>query len=290
MTKNYYKNFDFRTAEKLIKLAIAEDIGPGDITSNKLILALSKSNANVLLKEDAVIAGIKIFSLVCKLIDEKIKLKYFARDGGFYKKGTIICEISGNTRSILAAERLSLNIIQRMSGIATAVYKFRKSLGNNKVKILDTRKTTPNFRIFEKLAVKIGGGENHRMGLYDMVLIKDNHIAANGGISGTLSALKKAGIKRELKIEIEVKSIQELDTVIKDGSGLVDIVMLDNFSISDTKKAVKLCGKKFKIEISGGVSGENIRKYRYLNGIEYISSGSLTHSVRSVDIALDFIT
>jgi nicotinate-nucleotide pyrophosphorylase (carboxylating) len=206
------------------------------------------------------------------------------------KTGTVIGQISGKSRKLLLGERLSLNILQRLSGIATSVHNFRKRLNNDSIKILDTRKTTPNFRAFEKLAVKIGGGENHRFGLYDMILIKDNHISANGGIEMTLKRLKKIKKKPELKIEIEVKNLNELKTVIKNGINIVNIVMLDNFTIGDVKKAVRLIDKKFKIEISGGINFNTINLYSGIKGIDFISSGSLTHSVKSADISLDFIS
>ena len=285
---NYYKNFDFQTAKKLILLALKEDKGTGDVTSNLLIDKNENYSAQLLLKENAVIAGFKIFEMVYNIIDPEIKIKKFITEGKFYNKGKIAAEIKGNARNILLAERLSLNFIQRMSGIATKTYEMKKLLQNDSIKIIDTRKTTPNMRIFEKLAVKIGGGENHRFGLYDMILIKDNHIESNGGIVNTLSKLEKSRTK--LKTEIEVKDISEFISVQNNGKNLIDIVMLDNFEIKDVKKAITLNKQKFKIEISGGVNESNIRQYGKMKGIDYISSGSLTHSAKAIDLSLNFIS
>jgi nicotinate-nucleotide pyrophosphorylase (carboxylating) len=287
---DYYKYFNFWSAEKLIKQALKEDVGRGDVTSNLFINSKSTSSAELLLKENGVIAGLEIFKFVFKIIDDKVKIKSKITEGKYFKKGTVLADISGNTRNILKGERIALNILQRMSGIATEVFDMKKKLNNNRIKILDTRKTTPNFRLFEKLAVKIGGGENHRFGLFDMILIKDNHIEAKGGIQNVLKKLKKIRIKTELKIEIEVKNLKELKTVLENGNGLVDIIMLDNFKTEDIKKAIILNKKKFKLEVSGGINKGNITKHEKINGIDYISVGSLTHSVNSLDIALNFIT
>ncbi len=209
------------------------------------------------------------------------------KDGEYLKKGTLIGELTGKTRTLLKGERTALNILQRMSGISTLTNTFIKRLNNPKIKILDTRKTTPNMRLFEKLAVKIGGGTNHRTGLYDMMLIKDNHIEANGGIENTLERL--ASIKKTVKTEIEVKNLFELMIVCTIGKGIVDIVMLDNFTIEDVKQAVKINKGQFKIEISGGINTETISQYSKIKGIDFISVGALTHSVKSLDISLDFI-
>jgi len=288
--KTFYKNFDFKEAVNFIKTAIKEDVGNGDVTSELLIPRDSKSVANLMLKERGVIAGLEIFKLVYKLIDPKIKIETKCPEGVFFSRCARIAEISGNTRNILKAERLSLNLLQRMSGIATATYLLKSKISNKKIKLVDTRKTTPNMRIFEKLAVKIGGGDNHRFGLYDMILIKDNHIEANDGIENTLKILRKKFKNKELKIEIEVKDINEFLTVQNLGKNLVNIVMLDNFKIDDIKKAVKLNKNKFKLEISGGVNHRNIIEYGKINGIDIISVGALTHSVRSIDLSLDFVS
>ncbi len=290
MITDYYKNFDFRTATKLIKYAIEEDCGSGDVTSDNLIKKQKVSTAVFKLKEHGVIAGLEIIKIVFGLVDPKIRMNIFVNDGELYKKGTIIASLKGNTRNLLKGERLSLNILQRMSGIATASFSLKKRLGNTDIKIIDTRKTTPNFRIFEKLAVKIGGCENHRFGLYDMILIKDNHINANGGIIETLKILKNKKNLENFKKEIEVTSVNEFIEVKKYGRGVIDIVMLDNFKISDIRKVVKLNKKMFLLEVSGGVNHTNISRYGKINGINYISVGALTHSVRSLDISLDFVS
>lgn len=284
---DYYKNFDFKEASRLIKMALKEDIGTGDITTDNLIPAKNISSANILLKEEGIISGLKIFKAVFDSIDKKTKIKFFVKDGDKLKKGTLIGEIKGSTRTLLKGERTALNILQRMSGISTVTNSFTKKLNNSKIKILDTRKTTPNFRLFEKLAVKIGGGTNHRTGLYDMMLIKDNHIEANGGIENMLERLVL--IKKNFKVEIEVKDLFELMIVCTLGKGIVDIIMLDNFSIENVKEAVKIVNGNFKIEISGGINMDTISNYTRIKGIDFISIGALTHSAKSLDISLDFI-
>lgn len=237
-----------------------------------------------------IIAGLEIFKLVYEILDTETDIRFIKTEGQKVSKRDILGFVSGNTRIILQGERVALNILQRMSGIATSVNEMRAKLNNKDIKIVDTRKTTPNFRLFEKLAVKIGGGENHRFGLYDMILIKDNHIEANGGIENTLKNLRKIKIKPELKVEVEVKNLFEFEKVLISGSGIIDIVMLDNFSIPDVRKAIKLNRDRFNIEISGGINEKNISKYSNIKGIDYISVGSLTHSFKALDISLDFVT
>ncbi len=287
---NYYSNFYFDDAWKLIELALEEDIGKGDITSDLLISKNSESKAELLVKEDGIIAGLEIFRLVFRIIDRKIKTRFSKRDGDKVKSGEVIGIISGKTKDLLAGERVGLNLIQRMSGIATFTDFLIKKLNNPDIRITDTRKTTPNLRIFEKLAVRIGGGENHRFGLYDMVLIKDNHIEANGGIRNTLLILKKKRKRITEKIEIEVKNLKELAVVISEGKGLIDRVMLDNFTLKNVKEAIKLNRGLYELEVSGGVNESNINLYSKIKGVDYISIGSLTHSVNSLDISLNFIT
>lgn len=276
--------------DKLIQSALKEDIGSGDVTSEKLIDKKKTSRAILLLKEDSVISGLEIFKRVLEHIDKTTKIKFYSKEGQYYKSGKILAKITGNTISLLKGERTALNILQRMCGIATSVYTSKKLLNNSKIKILDTRKTTPNFRVFEKLAVKQGGGENHRFGLYDMMLIKDNHIEAAGGLKNVLLKLSKIKSNLKCKVELEVKNLNELEIVLNSGEKLVDIIMLDNFKISEVKDAVKLINNKFKIEISGGINQKNISKYSKIKGIDYISSGALTHSSKSTDIALDFLS
>lgn len=287
---NNYKGFDFKKSEKLIRLAIKEDIGSGDVTSKYFIDRKSISKANVLVKSEGIIAGLKIFRQVYELIDTKVKVKFVMKDGDKVKPGDIVAIINGNSKSILAAERLSLNFLQRMSGIATQVNHLKELLNNPSIKIIDTRKTTPNLRMFEKLAVIIGGGANHRMGLYDMILIKDNHIEASGGIEKILKKIKRIKKNKELQIEVEVTSLSQLEKLIKKGKGFISRVMLDNFEINDVKKAVEMNNGVYEIEISGGVNENNIQNYSELNGINFISSGSVTHSVKAMDISLEFLS
>ncbi|MBI5401898.1 MAG: carboxylating nicotinate-nucleotide diphosphorylase [Ignavibacteriae bacterium] len=287
---DYYKYFNFWSAEKIIKQAIKEDVGKGDATSNLFINRNSVSKAELLLKEKGIVAGLEVFKFVFSLIDKDIKIKCLAKEGIPLKKGTILAKLQGNTRNLLLGERVALNILQRMSGIASSVHYLTTKLNNKTIKVIDTRKTTPNFRLFEKLAVKIGGGGNHRFGLYDMILIKDNHIEANGGIENVLKKIRKIRKKTELKIEIEVKNLEELKIILDSGKGLVDIVMLDNFSVKDLRKAILMNKQSFRLEISGGVDKSNISKYSKIIGVDYISTGSVTHSVKSIDIALNFIT
>ncbi len=286
----FYKGFDLKKAETLIRQALNEDAGKGDVTSNLLIPAVNNSEANLLAKEPGVIAGIEIFKLVHKIVDPETKVITVCPEGQIIRSCSRIAVLKGKSRSLLKAERLSLNILQRMSGIASAVHNMTMKLNNPAIKILDTRKTTPNFRLFEKLAVKIGGGENHRFGLYDMILIKDNHIEANGGIEKTLLRLRKIKIPGNIKTEIEVKDLSEFRKVQELGKGIVDIVMLDNFKIEDIRKAAVMNKQKFKIEISGGVNLKNIHNYSNIKGVNYISTGSVTHSARSMDLSLDFIS
>lgn len=289
-TNKYYKGFDFSKAEKLIIQAINEDCRRGDITSELLIPPDSVSKAEILFKESGIMAGAEIFRLVFKFIDKNVKVKFIKSEGCSVVKNEITGYVSGNTRSILKGERVALNILQRMSGIATSTASLIKKLGNPSIKLIDTRKTTPNFRIFEKAAVKIGGGDNHRFGLFDMYLIKDNHIEANGGIENTLNILMLNKNKIHKKVEIEVKNIDELKSVLRMGIDTVDRIMLDNFSLKDIKTSIKLNKGIFEIEVSGGINEKNISLYRNIEGIDYISAGFLTHSFRSIDISLNFIT
>ena len=287
---NYYKNFQFKSAESLIRLAIKEDLGKGDVTSEILIPSNLASKAELLIKENGIIAGLNIFQMVFKIIDKRIQVSFTKKDGNKVSAGERIGTITGNTRNLLLGERTGLNILQRMSGIATFTNNLKKKLNNNSIKIIDTRKTTPNFRLFEKLAVKIGGGGNHRFGLYDMILIKDNHIEANGGISNTIDILIAKKKKFNTKVEIEVKDLEELDEVISKGMDVIDRVLLDNFLVADVRKAIKKSKGFFELELSGGIDKNNINNYSKLNGIDFISIGSLTHSAGSLDISFNFIT
>lgn len=287
---DYYKNFDFSRARRIIKSALREDIGTGDVTSDNFIAKDRMSKADILVKEDCVLAGSRIFEMVFGIVDSGVKVKFTVKDGEYVKKGKVVGTVEGRSRSILKGERVALNIFQRMCGVATQTATAVKALGDKNIKIIDTRKTTPNMRIFEKLAVVMGGGANHRTGLYDMILIKDNHIEANDGLKKTIEKIKKIRKKTELKIEVEVKNNREFKLLAEQGKGYIDRVMLDNFTIPNVKKAVEVNKGGFEIEISGGVNPGNISKYRGIKGIDYISMGSLTHSVKSTDISLDFVT
>ena len=287
---NYYSHFNKTEAERLIRQALKEDIGKGDVTSNLLIPEKSVSKAELLIKENGIIAGLNIFRTVFSILDKSIKINFYKKEGEAVYKNDIAGIVKGNTRKLLAGERVALNILQRMSGIATMTAKITQRLNNPSIKIIDTRKTTPNFRLFEKLAVTAGGGENHRFGLYDMILIKDNHIEANGGISNTLRILKRKYRSVKCRVEIEVKNISELKIVLTEGIGIVDRIMLDNFSKKDITIAAKLNNGLFELELSGGISFKNVNKFSNLKGVNYISSGSLTHSVNSLDISFNFIT
>jgi len=287
---NLYRHFNFKESDRLIKAALKEDAGNGDITSNILIPIDSVSKAELLVKEDGIIAGLKIFSSVFNLTDKKTKMEFFTKDGMKVRKGEVIGCVRGNTRKLLLSERVALNLLQRMSGIATFTDFMVRKLDNGNIKLTDTRKTTPNLRIFEKLAVLTGGGINHRSGLYDMILIKDNHIEANGGIAKTLDILKRKKEQSKLKVEIEVKNNNEFSEVLSKGKKIVDRVMLDNFRIKDVIKAIELNNNVFELEVSGGIDQNNIHRYSKINGIDYISIGALTHSVNSLDISFNFIT
>jgi nicotinate-nucleotide pyrophosphorylase (carboxylating) len=287
---SYYKNFDFKEADRLIMQALKEDMGSGDVTSDSLIPAGSASKAVIRVKDTGIIAGLEIFKRVFKILDKKVTVELYIAEGRRVKKGTVAGEVRGSTRSLLKGERTALNILQRMSGIATHTDNLKKKLGNKSIKIIDTRKTTPNFRLFEKLAVRIGGGANHRFGLYDMMLIKDNHIEANGGIENTIELLKKMNKKKNIKVEIEVKDLSELQTVLDAPKGVINRVMLDNFSIDNVRKAIRLNRGKYELEVSGGVNIRNIFRYKGLKGLDFISTGSVTHSVNSLDISLDFVS
>ncbi len=271
--------------KSFITHSLEEDIGNGDHTSLACIPANASGKAQLIVKENCILAGVELAKKIFLHIEPKIKITIILKDGSIAKKGSVAFFVEGKIQTILKAERLVLNCMQRMSGIATITNKMVEQLKGTKAKLLDTRKTTPNFRALEKCAVKIGGGENHRPGLYDMILIKDNHIDYAGGISNAVSTTKKYLKKKHknLKIEIEARSINEVKEVISIGG--IDRIMLDNFTISKTKEAVKLIGGMFEIETSGNINFENIRKYAEC-GVDYISVGALTHSYKSIDLSL----
>lgn len=269
---------------QLVKLAIDEDIKDGDITTNSIIRIKEKREAAFIVKQNGIIAGLDIARMVIEKFDPVIKWKQYKNDGDLCTKGEVVVKVKGSYKALLTAERTALNFLQRMSGIATKTNKFVSQLEGLHTKILDTRKTVPGHRLLDKYAVKIGGGENHRIGLHDMVLIKDNHIKLAGGITNALVAVKKNLIK-QLKIEIEVSSINEVEEAM---NAKVDFIMLDNMSFDKMKKAVKLCKGKVMTEASGNISINNVREVAEI-GVDFISVGELTHSVEALDISMKII-
>lgn len=273
---------------KLIELAIAEDIGDGDHTSLACIPKNTIGKAQLLVKENGILAGMEIAEKVFFSIDSSLKFTPLLKDGTPIKVGDIAFKVEGLSQSILKAERLVLNFMQRMSGIATKTNYYVSLLEGLPTKILDTRKTTPGLREIEKMAVKIGGGQNHRMGLYDMIMIKDNHIDYAGGIENAIKTTQ-AYLKnnnKSLKIEIEARNLDELHQILAVGG--VDIIMLDNFSYTDLRTAVKLIDGKYKTEASGGITEKTIRNYAEC-GVDFISVGALTHQINSLDLSLKAI-
>jgi len=271
--------------DQLIREAIMEDIGDGDHTSMAIIPEEARGKACLLLKANGVLAGVDIAKKVFHTIDENLDFKAFVNDGEVVQAGDIGFAIEGKSRSILMGERTALNFLQRMSGIATFTRRVINELDGLKAKVLDTRKTTPLLRLLEKEAVRLGGGTNHRMGLYDMVMIKDNHIDFAGGIQPAIDAVKKY-LKitgKNLRIEIEIRNFAELEEVLKIGG--VNRIMLDNFTPADLREAVKIIDKRFETEASGGINIDNIRVYAE-TGVDFISMGALTHQIKSIDMSL----
>ena len=270
--------------DRLIDLAFAEDIGDGDHTTLCCIPEDATGKSHLLIKEDGILAGVEVAKKVFARFDPALKVEVLMGDGSKVKKGDIAMIVSGKIRSLLQTERLMLNIMQRMSGIATATARYVELLKGTRTRILDTRKTTPGMRMLEKQAVKIGGGVNHRIGLFDMILLKDNHVDFAGGISNAIDRcheyLKAKSL--DLKIEIEVRNFDELRQVIAHGG--VDRIMLDNFSVEDTREAVGMITGRYETESSGGITFETIRSYAEC-GVDYISVGALTHSVKCLDMS-----
>ena len=273
------------TLDAYILSAIKEDVGDGDHSSLASIPADCQSRAKLIIKDQGTLAGIKAAERVFTLVDSNLKIDFKLKDGDAVKFGDIGFTIEGSAISILTAERLVLNIMQRMSGIATYTKSLNKLISNTKCRLLDTRKTTPNFRLFEKWAVAIGGGKNHRYGLYDMVMLKDNHIDFAGGIPeairATKSYLKEKG--QNLRIEVETRNLEEVKTTCEVGG--IDVIMLDNMSPDQIREALKVIDGKFETEASGGITEETIQSMAE-TGVDYISVGALTHSVKSLDISL----
>ncbi len=271
--------------DELISLALNEDIGSGDITTLATIPSDSKSKAEILVKQNGVIAGLDAASSVVNKFDSSLRYKKIKEDGDNVSKGEIVGTIEGSTRSILSVERTLLNFMQRMSGIATTVNLFTEKISHTKARILDTRKTLPGFRMLDKYSVEKGGGINHRIGLFDMFLIKDNHIAAAGSVSNAIKNCieYRTEKKSNYKIEVEVKNLDELNEALQ---FKVDVIMLDNFSKTDMKKAVEIINSKCKVEASGMVNIDTVKEIAE-TGVDYISVGAITHSVKALDISLE---
>lgn len=270
--------------DRLLDLAFAEDIGDGDATTLCCIPSEAEGKQKVLIKEDGILAGVKIAERVFHKFDPTLQVETLIEDGTPVRAGDVAMIVSGKVRSLLQTERLMLNIMQRMSGIATMTAKYVERLKGTKTHVLDTRKTTPGMRMLEKEAVKIGGGVNHRIGLFDMILLKDNHVDFCGGIDNALNRCaeyqKEKGL--HLKVEIECRSLDEIRQVMANGKA--DRIMLDNFSLEDTRKAVELIDGRFETESSGGITIDTLRDYAEC-GVDYISVGALTHSVKGLDIS-----
>ena len=270
--------------DRLIDLAFAEDIGDGDHTTLCCIPEDAMGKSHLLIKENGILAGVEVAKRVFNRFDPDLKVEVLIEDGTAVKVGDIAMIVSGKVRSLLQTERLMLNIMQRMSGIATVTNKYVERLKGTHTRVLDTRKTTPGLRMLEKQAVKIGGGVNHRIGLFDMILLKDNHVDFSGGIKNAIDRchayLKEKGL--DLKIEIEVRNFDELQQVLDHGG--VDRIMLDNFSVENTRKAVELIDGKYETESSGGITIDTLRDYAEA-GVDFISVGALTHSVKGLDMS-----
>lgn len=269
----------------IIKNAVREDVGDGDHSSLACIPADTVGKAKLLVKDEGIIAGVEFAKMVFEYVDADLKVETMIEDGNYVKHGDIAFYVAGSSRSILKAERLVLNAMQRMSAIATKTHRFTELLKGTGTKILDTRKTTPGIRALEKWAVKIGGGENHRFALYDMIMLKDNHIDFAGGITKAIAKTKQylAETDRDLKIIVEARNLQEIGEILR--SDGVYRILIDNFNYEDTRKAVEMIGDKCLTESSGGINEDTLRKYAEC-GVDYISSGALTHSVYNMDLSL----
>ena len=274
---------DIKELDRIISEALREDIGSGDVTTNLIVPNETVSKAVIIAKADGIIAGLPISKAVFKKLDNKIIWKDLIHEGEYVSAGTEIVRLKGSYRTLLTGERTALNFLQRISGIATATSKYVEKLKGLNTVILDTRKTVPGLRMLDKYGVEIGGGTNHRIGLYDMVLIKDNHIKVAGGIIEAVTEIKNK-ITKKIKIEVEVTNIDEVKLAMDAG---VDIIMLDNMSVKQMKEAVKLIGGNVKVEASGGVNLKTVRAIAE-TGVDFISVGALTHSVKALDISMNF--
>jgi nicotinate-nucleotide pyrophosphorylase (carboxylating) len=274
--------------DNFIQLALEEDLGDGDHSSLSTIPKDKMGAAELIVKQEGILAGVEVAKKVFAAVDKETDVEVFIEDGTLVHPGDIAFKVSGKSISILSSERLALNFMQRMSGIATYTHQLTSLMEGLQTKLLDTRKTTPNFRYFEKEAVRIGGGVNHRMGLYDMIMIKDNHVDFAGGISNAIHAtnlyLKKKN--KDLKIEIEVRNLDELQQVLDTGN--VDRIMLDNFNNENMRRAVKMVDGKYETEASGMITEKTIRKVAE-TGVDFISVGALTHQIKSLDLSLKAI-
>ena len=285
MKKTSYAPF---SVENFVERALEEDVRDGDHTSLSCIPETSIGSAELIIKHNGIIAGVEVAKRVFQLYDETLQFEEILHDGDSVNKGQIAFKVHGKERSIVTTERLVLNIMQRMSGIATTTNRYVQQISHTRAKVLDTRKTTPGMRWFEKEAVKIGGGENHRFGLFDMIMIKDNHVDASGSITNALNHVHDYLTFKnlDLRIEVEVRSFEELLEAMNHGG--LDRIMLDNFSVADTKEAVEMVNGRFELESSGGITIDTIKEYAE-TGVDYISVGALTHSVKSLDLSLKIV-
>ena len=285
MTTNVHLD---KEIERIISNAIREDVGSGDHSAQACIPPSATGKANLLVKSHGVLAGVNFAKAVFEQVDSDIKIEVFLEDGSVIKPGDIAFSVQGSSQAILRSERLVLNAMQRMSAIATKTKEFVDKLEGTGAKILDTRKTTPGIRVLEKLAVKIGGGQNHRFGLFDMIMLKDNHIDFGGGVKAAIEKTKKYLQQNnlDLKIVVEARSLQEIKEILEIGG--IDRILIDNFDYKDTRQAVKLINGRFETESSGGITLDTVREYAQC-GVDYISSGALTHSVHNLDLSLKAI-
>ncbi|MBX2895377.1 MAG: carboxylating nicotinate-nucleotide diphosphorylase [Cyclobacteriaceae bacterium] len=274
--------------EQFIRLALAEDIGEGDHSTLGAVPATKISKANLLVKDTGILAGVVMANKIFAVVDNSLHVSVYKNDGDSITKGEIAFTVEGKAQSILMAERLVLNCMQRMSGIATYTNKLNKLIAGTKARLMDTRKTTPNFRLMEKWAVAIGGGLNHRFALYDMVMLKDNHIDMAGGVRAAIEQVKVylKHANKSLKIEVETRTLAEVEEVLQVGG--IDVIMLDNMSTDHMRQAVKLIGGRYKTEASGGITETTLRTVAECE-VDYISVGALTHSVKSLDLSLKVV-
>jgi len=272
---------ELAAARVLIGMALQEDVGTGDVTTELLIPAALRRNAYMFAKEEGVAAGMEVASMVFGLLDDTLEWNPETEDGATFKKGEVLVRFSAGYRALLTGERTALNFLQRMSGIATAARHYSGLLEGTSARILDTRKTLPGFRLLDKYSVRAGGGLNHRMGLYDMVMVKNNHISVAGTIRKAVSSIRR-NLTGNLKVEVETTSLEEVKEALEAGA---DIIMLDNMDLPTMRNAVLLIGKTAKTEASGNMTPERLREVA-LTGVDYISAGALTHSVRALDISM----